>query len=113
MNKGGLAVRPDFFNNIPSAIQERAVKASGVSEEERHLHALSSHKGYEILKDFGDRLLEDLDKTTEMGMTQGLSLEEVGRNAVIANLAKGLIKRIFKKVEDAKEACERPDGTVR
>lgn len=105
------AVRPDFFNNLPSVVATDQAKATGTTEEEQHLYALSAHQGWGILKDFSERLLADLDDVTNLSLTQGLALEEIGKNAVVANLAKGIIKRILQKVQDAKEACERPDGT--
>lgn len=111
--KDAQALRPTFFNTLPTLIKEEEAKKAGVTVEERHLYSLVGHQGWEILEDYTQSLLKDLDNVTEAAMAQGLSLEEIGRNALVANLAKGIVKRILEKVQDAKEACEREDGTVK
>jgi len=107
------ALRPGFFNTLSTIKKDEKVIGASISNDERHLHALSSHAGWQIIDSYTRSLLDDLDNMTEVSMAQGLSLEEIGRNALVANLAKGVIKHILQKVEDAKEAVDKPDGTVR
>lgn len=106
------ALKPSgFFSGLPKSVNP-AVKDDIVSigDEERSLAALSNHSGWTVLKTFIDRQLDDLDEVTNAGMIQGLSLEDIGRNALVANLTKGIVKRIKQKVEDAREAVEKEDG---
>lgn len=104
------ALKPAYFSNLPTFIKEQQAKAKGVTPEEEHYNALSKHTGYKQLKAYANSLMEDLERVTDSAMSQGLTWEEIGRNAVVANLAKGLVKRIFERVDDAVEACERKDG---
>lgn len=106
------AIKPDFFNNLPTLNQEQEEK-SGVSDEERHLYRLSSHKGWKILLEYINDLRKDLDGLNDTAYEKGLPLEEIGRNAVIVSLTRGILKKITDRVEDAKEACENTDGTLK
>jgi len=107
------ALRPEFFNNLPTLIKEKQAQSEVLGDEEKFLYSLSQTAGWRVLKEYTEGLLKDLDEVTNASMAQGLSLEEIGKNAIVANLAKGIIKRILEKVEDAKEAAEKPDGTIK
>lgn len=92
---------------MPTFVKEEEVKKSGLMDEEKHLYSLSHHAGWKILEKYSQELLNDLDQVTNLALTQGLELEEIGKNAVVANLAKGIIKRILQKVEDSVESVEK------
>jgi hypothetical protein len=111
--RNSKAVKPDFFNSLPTIIREREAKEIGASDEEKLLSSMSSSGGWRVLSDYIDNLIDDLDKGTETAMAQGLPFEEIGRNAVVINLAKGVILRIKQKVQDAKESVEDMDGTLK
>lgn len=106
------AIKPVFFQNLPTFVAEQQAKETGTGDEEQHLHALSTHTGWKIIDQYARDLLKDMDEVTDLSMAQGLPLEEIGRNALVANLAKGVIKRILQKVDDAVEAVERANGTT-
>lgn len=97
------AIKPSFFNSLPTIIKEQEAKNKGVTEEELELVALSHSGGWKVLKEYTESLIKDLDNGTAIAMAQGLPFDEIGRNAVVINLAKGIIKRILDKVEDARE----------
>lgn len=103
----GQALKPDFFNRLPTLLVEESAKKADVSEEEMKLAALSNSGGWFVLEEYIDSLLKDLDQGTESAMAQGLPFEEIGRNAVVINLAKGVINRIKQKVQDGREAVEK------
>ena len=103
-NLDNSAIRPSFFNTLPTVVKEQEAKKKGISEEEQELYALSQMGGWKILKSYAEDLLGDLDSGTATAMAQGLPFEEIGRNAVVIDLAKGIIKRILDKVGDAQEA---------
>jgi hypothetical protein len=107
------ALRPDFFNNLPTVVKQTQAKIKGVTEEEQHLYNLSNSAGWKILEEYARGLIKDLDNVTDMAMAQGLSLEEIGRNALVANLSKGVISRVLQRVEDAVEVCEMSDGSAK
>lgn len=102
------ALRPSFFNNLPTVVRQEEAKKKGVTEEEGELYALSQSDGWRQLREYTESLLKDLDTGTATAMAQGLPFEEIGRNAVVIDLAKGIIRNIINKVEDTREAV---DGT--
>lgn len=104
------ALKPNFFSTLPS-LQDKKAEVAGASDEERQLYALSQTAGWRVFKDLTDELLKDLDHGTETAMAQGLPFEEIGRNAVVINLAKGIILKQLQKVQDATDACENLNGT--
>ena len=106
------ALKPEFFSTLPTIIKDKQAEKLGVTTEELQLHALSTSAGWKVLEQYIKDVLEDLDNITDQSMAQGLSLEDIGRNALVANLSKGLIKKIMAKVTDAREAVEKPDGTA-
>lgn len=104
------AVRPEFFKNLPTLLEEQQAKKKGISTEEQLYYSLSQTQGWMQLKAYIDSLIKDLDQATAKAMQQGLPFEEIGRNAVVIDLAKGIIRNILNRVEDAREAAENPDG---
>jgi len=107
MPRDNQAVRPDsYFSSLPNVIKDEEAKKKGTTEEERALMALSETMGWKILSEYIDRLVEDLDNVSGLAIADGATFEEIGRNTVVVNLAKGVIKRIKDKVADAKEICE-------
>ena len=107
------ALRPEFFTTLPTVVREQQAKEQGLTGEEQSLVALSHHAGWIILREYIDSLVKDLDNGTEQSIAQGFSLEEIGRNAVVINLAKGVIKRILDKVDDATQVAEKSNGRER
>jgi hypothetical protein len=98
------AMRPGFFN-MP--IKEEVKVEGKATDEERDLQALSVSRGWAVLSEFIDRLIKDLDGVTEQSMINGLPLDEIGKNAIVASQSKAIINRIKNKVLDAKKAVER------
>ena len=90
-------------------VEEKQLDKKGVTDEERHLYTLSKSAGWRILSEFLERIKSDLDNLNEAAIEKGANFEEIGRNALVISLTKGVIKRIVNKVNDAKEACERLD----
>ncbi len=104
------AIHPDFFNNFPFLKKSEEAKEKGATEEERALYVMSLSSGWKILSDYINEWLEGLDRLNETAIASGASFEEIGKNTLVSNLAKGIIKRIKDKVEDSVGACERPTG---
>ena len=105
-----VAIKPEFRPNIA---KEEEIKKTGATDEEKALYSMSGSKGWRILEEYIDDQIHALDNINEKAMEVGQNFEEIGKNTVISSLAKKIIERILNKVADAKEACERPDGTTR
>lgn len=97
------AIRPSFFQSLPTLIKEEEAKKKGLTGEEQELFALSQSGGWKILREYIESLIIDLNSGTEVAMKNGLSFEEIGRNAVVIDLAKSIIRNILNKVDDAQE----------
>jgi hypothetical protein len=106
--KNNQSLKPEIFH-LPSMVEEKQLDKKGVTDEERHLYTLSKSAGWRILGEFIDRIKNDLDGLNDAAIEKGANFEEIGRNALVISLTKGVIKRIVNKVNDAKEACERLD----
>lgn len=104
------AIKPDFFNNLPTILNNEKLKGKEVSDDEKDLYSLSKSQGWRILKDYMESLMTDLDDVGNIAMNAGMSFEEIGRNTVIANLSKGVIRKVLIKISDAVEACEKPEN---
>lgn len=98
-----VAVRPDFFANFP-------VKKEGekqvVTDEERFLYGMSQTSGFPIFTKYKDDLLKAMDSFQEAAIAQGKTKEEIGENAILLSMVKGIINRLWSYAEDSKEACE-------
>jgi hypothetical protein len=104
------AIKPEFFPaNMPSIKKDEEAKKKGVTEEERHLYALSGTAGWRVLSKYAEDMLGDLDNINKIAMEQGMGFEEIGRNSVVVTQTKDIIRRLLNKVIDAVEACEKQD----
>lgn len=112
--EGKQAIKPSFMTGLPIRADLSTGKPiENIGDEEKHLEALSRHSGWRVLETYIDDLMDELERITDAGMAQGLSLEEIGRNALVANLSKGMIRRIKEKVQDAKEAVDKENGLTK
>lgn len=107
----GQALRPEnFIASLPSISR---VKTEGISDEEKHLYALSNHAGWKVLSEYIDNLLEELDNKNAEAMNSGATFDMIGQNTIIITTVKGIIKSMQNKIQDAKESCENADGTIK
>lgn len=100
-NKGAL--KPDF--NIKGFIHQDK-KDDELTVEEKILAAGADQIFWKTLKKHFNNSLEILEQINENAISQGMPLEEVGRNVVVISQVKGVLNRIINVVEDAKEALE-------
>jgi hypothetical protein len=104
------ALKPSFFSQIPSLAPKPEKLMDQLSEEEKQLAAMSNSTGWMALKIFIESVMQDLDTLTENSIASAANYDEVGQKAVVASLAKGLLRQVIRKVEDAKEAVEGQNG---
>jgi len=98
------ALRPNF--NIKAFVEQEKIKGKPISDEEKELFSLTSIPGWKIVNDYANRVMAELDGTIETAVASGAPFEEIGRNTVVINLAKDIIKRILDRVNDARDACQ-------
>lgn len=101
------AVRPDFFANFESLKRKEEAAKKGTTEEEQAYYSMSLSEGWKLFNKDIENLLAEMDQLNDQAVANGMTYEELGKNTVVISLAKGVIRRLVNKVEDAKEACER------
>lgn len=100
------ALRPDvFIGNLPSLVKQEQATKKGASTEEIQLAAMAESAGWSIFKKFVEEVKKELDDINEQAIGAGKSKEEIGENAVVISLTKGVINKIINYVEDAKDSC--------
>ena len=99
------AIKPSIFNIQAFKAKQLATK-KGATVEETALYAMSKSKGWKILAEYIKTINEQLNQANREAISKGLSLKEIGQNAVVINWVKDVLDKIVYKVEDAKEACE-------
>jgi hypothetical protein len=97
------AIRPAFFSNLPSL---EKVEEEKMTDDERFLYGLSTTSGWPIFTKRKDDLLDDMESLQDAAIANGAPKEEIGENAIIISMARGVINRLWKIIEDAKEANE-------
>ena len=101
------ALRPDYFiSKLPSFQNDVEADKKGATEEEKQLYALAQTKGWKVLSEYFENILDELDNLNAVAIEQGASFDVIGQNTVIVNMAKGIIKKMLNKVNDAIDACQ-------
>lgn len=104
------ALKPDFFNNLPSLSKKEETEEVG--DEEKFLYGMEQTAGWPIFTRKKDALLADLDRVLTVAIANGSSKEVIGENAILISMVKEIISRLWAFVEDSKEVCEqRTAGT--
>jgi len=98
------ALRPTIFNI--EAFKKTENASPKTTDEEQHLFSLSKQKGWQIIVDFKQRVFKEMEEVNRTAMSSGLPFDEIGKNAVVINLAESIVERIINLVDDAKDACE-------
>jgi hypothetical protein len=102
------AIKPNFFSQFPSLKQDEEAKKRGVTDEERLFYGMYNTAGWKLFSQLAHRLMDELDSSNDQAIASGAPIEEIGKNAVVISLTKGVIKQLLNKVEDCREACEQP-----
>lgn len=102
------AIRPSSpFATLPTFVRDQQAQKKGVAEEEIILAGMAESKGWQIIEEFIDSILDDLDQVNEAAIASGAKFAEIGRNTLVISMTKGIIKKITDKVADAKEARDK------
>lgn len=105
MNK---AIRPNTFVNVPSL--ERETAKSGVTDEEMDFYSMAKSAGWQRFEKIAREAISDLGGMNRVAISKGAPIEEIGRNAIVVDLAQGVIERLLNIVIDATEACTKDEG---
>jgi hypothetical protein len=100
------AIKSDSFSEIKKIIDSSAAPESAELIEEKQLAKLAQHDGWVVLKKYIGNLTQSLEDINKSMMERGATFEDIGKNAVVAQLASDLLNKVIQKVEDAQEAVE-------
>lgn len=105
------AIRPNFIGvpKQPVLVEEEPMK--DFVEEEKNIAQLENHAGWQAIQKMIQDEIDSLDIIVSPEATEGLSYEDIGRNAVVASAVKARLQGILGKVKDAKDAVERANGS--
>jgi len=105
--KDTTAIRPDFyFKQMPSMRDADAeAEKKGIGEDERDIYAMTQMRGWVLMRTYMDQLYKDLSEVNKTAISNGASLEEIGRNTVVVSLTQDILDKVLNKADDALEAC--------
>ena len=97
------AIKPSYFNEFAN-VKALREQVPGKDPDQEKLKSLSDHSGWQVLKAYIERIMEELDNLTKTQMEQGVPFEEIGRSTVVKEITKDALRRIITRVTDAAES---------
>lgn len=102
------AIRPDAFVDYRVVIEQSKKTTEDAGEiEQRQLASLANSDGWVVLHAYIKDLETELGNINKTMMERGASFEDIGKNAVIVQLAQELLTKIVQKVDDANDAINK------
>ena len=100
------AIKPSYFKPIEhiKKVEDQEVEDEIALREEKILASLANHEGWQLFKKIAYDTLKNLNNFSREQMSQGVPLEELGRNALLEELCREIINGLLNKVEDAEES---------
>lgn len=104
--KDTKALRPGSFS-FSDFIKEDLQEGLDITEEEI-LFSKGRQTGFwKKLREHFDNEIRQLDQIQDNAIAAGATRDQIGENAVIISLTRGVLRRIINRVEDAREADEK------
>lgn len=95
------AIKPTFYQEFTSKVEE--IKDEKVIDENQQALSYITHfKGWQLGKEYAERLEEYLDELVSEGMSKGLSMSELGERTMVKELSKFVLRSFIAKFEDAR-----------
>ncbi len=101
------AIKSDSFVDFRKVIEKTKPPKDELDIAEKRFAHLAGTEDWKELKKYIDSLKESMNGLNKTMMEKGAEWEDIGKNAVIVQLANDLLSKIVTKVEDAKEAVEK------
>lgn len=107
------ALRPtshfDDFASLGDKETQPEESKNLIEDEQKALAYMSRLKGWKILKEYIERIEEDLDKMVLTLLAEGADYEEIGKKTAVKEIVKNVTRNIKQYVEDAKGTGEPTD----
>lgn len=99
------ALKPEVFS-IQGFIKDTEAEKKGVSTEEQILARGATTPFWKALQKHINNQIEVLEAINDAAISNGMPLEEIGRNTIVISQTRGVIRKIFNVVTDAQDAVE-------
>lgn len=106
MAKDQGALKPEFVD-IRSYIEREKVEEDQPSQDEKILASGADKAFWKVLKRYFEEEMYSLEQINEHAIASGLPFDEIGRNALVINQVKGVLRKITNRVDDAKEEADK------
>lgn len=101
------AIRPSFYKDFTTKVEEVLEDEKDVDESQQALAYITHFKGWELLKEYKGRLDEFLDEALSTAIQNGATREEIGDRALIKEMAQFVLDSFIDKADAARRAEER------
>ena len=101
------AIKPDSFVDFREVIKKVEEPKDELEASEVALAQLEETAGWLEMVRYIDTLKSNIGSLNKVLMEKGAEFEEIGRNAVVSQLAVDLLDQIVTRVKDAREAVDR------
>ena len=101
------AIKPTFYKELSTVIEKSDGK--DIKEDEQALAYITRFTGWRLLKEYAERLKEELDQMVVQSMESGATAEEIGQRTMVKELAKAVIDKIISKAEYARQAEDKTE----
>jgi hypothetical protein len=101
------AIKPTGFVDFRDVVKKAEPAEDELEASEVALAHLVGTDGWTELRRYIDSLKSEIGNLNKVLMEKGAAFEEIGRNAVVSQLAVDLLDKITTRVEDAKESVDR------
>lgn len=111
MDSKNQALRPALYS-IPSfeKKEEQLTEEQVLNKDEQILAEGAETQFWKTLKKHVNTAIQELEEVNSQAVISGAPLDEIGKNTIVITMTKGVLKRIFNKVEDAHELREQGNG---
>ena len=96
------ALRPTF-TTIREYVEEEK-DLTTLNAEEKILASGAENIFWKTLSNYFDSSIQVLEQINENAISQGMALDEIGRNALVISQVRGVLRKIQNVVSDAKES---------
>ena len=96
------ALRPGSFT-ISDFIKQDIKEELEPSEEEKILSQGRQTAFWKTVREYFDSEIQQLELIQDNAIANGASRDQIGENAVVISLTRGVLKKIVNRVEDARE----------
>ena len=104
------ALKPEIFNISKFMDDKPKEDIEVLTQDEKVLAQGANTAFWSTLKKHFEGSIKQLDEINDSAMANGMSMEEIGRNAIVISQVKGVLNKVINVVEDAKEAQDGQGG---